>query len=165
MSYLDGNGLSILWSKIKSYVDDIVVSGVPDLGVTTAKIANLAVTTAKIANNAVDMGKLGVDVTNILNSIKITTGTVNSGGGRTTVAFPISSIHLLLCCARSEYANAYCGIYFIACTSGSVIGVGEVKESNITYTTSGNRVIFTNNNSAQQVLYMITLNGGTPTIV
>lgn len=165
MSYLDGNGLATLWAKIKQYVIDNATSSIPDLSVTTAKIANLAVTTGKIANNAVDMGKLGVDVTNILNKIKITTSTVNSGGGRTTVAFPVSSIHLLLCCARSEYANAYCGIYFIACTNGSVIGVGEVKESNISYTTSGNRVIFTNNNSAQQVLYMITLNGGTPTIV
>lgn len=165
MSYLDGNGLSILWSKIKSYVDGIAVSGIPDLGVTTAKIANLAVTTGKIANNAVNMGKLGADVTNVLNSIKITTGVVYSGGGRTTVSFPTSSIHLLLCCARSEYANTYCGIYFVACTGSSVIGIGEVKASNMTYTTSGNRVIFTNNNSAQQVLYMITLNGGTPTIV
>lgn len=165
MSYLDGNGLSILWSKIKSYVDNVVVSGIPDLGVTTAKLANLAVTTGKIANNAVNMGKLGADVTNILNSIKITTGVVYSGGGRTTVSFPASSIHLLLCCARSEYANTYCGIYFIACTGGSVTGIGEVKASNMSYTTSSNRVIFTNNNSAQQVLYMITLNGGTPTIV
>ena len=165
MSYLDENGLGILWAKVKSYVDGIVVSGIPDLGVTTAKLANLAVTTAKIADSAVNMGKLSSDVVSILNSIKIKTGTVSSGGGRTTITFPASSIHFVLCCARSEYANAYCGIYFIACTGSSTIGVGEVKASNMSYTSSGNRVVFTNDNAAQEVLYIITLNGGTPTIL
>ena len=164
MSYLDGNGLSILWTKIKSYVDNVVVSGIPDLGVVTSKLANLAVTTDKIANNAVNMDKLGTDVVNTLNGLKATTGYVPSNGGSATITFPASSIHFVLCCARTEYVNSYCGIYFIACTSNSTIGIDDIKASNMSYTKSGNRVVFTNNNAAYELLYIITLNGGVPTI-
>lgn len=39
MSYLDGNGLSTLWSKIKQYVDDKIVGNIPDNSITEIKLA------------------------------------------------------------------------------------------------------------------------------
>lgn len=38
MSYLDGNGLSTLWSKIKQYVDAKIVGDIPDSSITEAKL-------------------------------------------------------------------------------------------------------------------------------
>lgn len=38
MSYLDGNGLSTLWSKIKQYVDDKIVGDIPDNSITEIKL-------------------------------------------------------------------------------------------------------------------------------
>lgn len=40
MSYLDGNGLATLWSKIKQYVDNKIVGDIPDGGVTEVKLSN-----------------------------------------------------------------------------------------------------------------------------
>ena len=39
MSYLDGNGLSTLWSKIKQYVDAKIVGDIPDNSITETKLA------------------------------------------------------------------------------------------------------------------------------
>ena len=38
MSYLDGNGLSTLWSKIKQYVDAKIVGDIPDNSITEIKL-------------------------------------------------------------------------------------------------------------------------------
>ena len=39
MSYLDGNGLATLWSKIKQYVDAKIVGDIPDNSITEIKLA------------------------------------------------------------------------------------------------------------------------------
>lgn len=63
MSYLDGTGVATLWAKVKQYVIDNATSSIPDLSVTTAKLAN----------NAVSESKLSTDVTNKINPVSFGT--------------------------------------------------------------------------------------------
>ena len=39
MSYLDGNGLATLWSRVKQYVDAKIVGDIPDNSITEVKLA------------------------------------------------------------------------------------------------------------------------------
>lgn len=54
MSFLDGAGLADVWAAVKNYVDNKIIAGVPDGGITTAKLANNAVTSAKLSNDVVN---------------------------------------------------------------------------------------------------------------
>jgi len=97
MSYLDGNGLATLWSKIKQYVDNKIVGDIPDNSITEAKL----VTAVKDKLNNI------VTYTNHSVTVNYSAGTPGTRGQVTILGF------------ASDFVNSHILVGYVVYDNGS----------------------------------------------
>lgn len=127
MSYLDGNGLATLWSKIKQYVDAKIVGDIPDNSITETKLATAVKNKLNIYTDLIQYEDVTVTISYEANTIGTRGTQVNCG---TTL--------------KSGYT--YLGAYILSHVNTAVFSVNLIRNAStenvhlMVYRANGNAV-------------------------
>ena len=127
MSYLDGNGLSTLWSKIKQYVDAKIVGDIPDNSIAEIKLVTAVKNKLNIYTDLIQYEDVTV-------TISYTAGTIGTRGTQVNCGTTLKS------------GYTYLGAYVLSHVNTTAFSVNLIRNAStenvhlMAYRANGNAV-------------------------